>query len=124
MEQTEYTKEYEHILNRAVTNWFDKILIDKKITNFRRLKQIKETTTLSGLDKDVTYKKFTYHPWARNKFNKIFRHRNIVLMPQNKFSIKNLLNSNLKDNILPENKSEIYQINCKDCEKIYIEKTK
>ena len=31
--------------------------IDKKIANFRRLKQIKETTTLSILDKDVTYKK-------------------------------------------------------------------
>ena len=42
----------------------------------------------------------------------------------NKFSIKNLLNSNLKDNIPPEKKSEIYQTNCKDCEKIYIEKTK
>ena len=44
-------------------------------------------------------------------------------MPQNKFSIKNLLNSNLKDNIPPEKKSGIYQINCKDCKKIYIGKT-
>ena len=42
----------------------------------------------------------------------------------NKFSIKSLLISNLKDNIPPENKSGIYQINCKDCEKIYIGKTK
>ena len=61
---------------------------------------------------------------AYNKFKKIFRHHNIVLTPQNKFSIKNLLNSNLKDNIPPENKSGIYQINCKDCKKIYIGKTK
>ena len=30
----------------------------------------------------------------------------------------------MKDNILPEKKSGIYQINCKDCEKIYIGKTK
>ena len=37
---------------------------------------------------------------------------------------KNLLNSKLKDNIPPENKSGIYQINCKVCEKIYIGKTK
>ena len=42
-------------------------------------------------------------------------------MPQNKQSIKNLLNSNLKDNIPPKRKSEIYQINCKN---IYIGKTK
>ena len=33
------------------------------------------------------------------------------------------MNSNLKDNIPPENKSGIYQINCKDCEKIYIGNT-
>jgi GIY-YIG catalytic domain. len=34
------------------------------------------------------------------------------------------LNSNLKDNIPPEKISGIYQINCKDCEKINIGKTK
>ena len=42
-------------------------------------------------------------------------------MPQNKYSIKNLLNSNMKDHIPSEKKSDIYQINCK---KIYIGKTK
>ena len=41
-------------------------------------------------------------------------------MPQNKYCIKNILNSNLKDHIQPEKKSGIYQINCKDCKKIYI----
>ena len=48
-----------------------KKLVDKKITNFRRLKHIKETTILSTLDKDVTYNKFTstYYPWAYNKCN-------------------------------------------------------
>ena len=34
------------------------------------------------------------------------------------------MNSDLKDNIPSEKKSGIYQINCKDCEKIYIRKTK
>ena len=38
-------------------------------------------------------------------------------MPQNKYCIKNLLNSSLKDNIPPEKKSGIYQIDCKDCKK-------
>ena len=32
-------------------------------------------------------------------------------MPQNKYYIKNLLNSNLKNHILPEKKSGTYQIN-------------
>ena len=44
------------------------------------------------------------HPWAHNDFNKIFQHHNIVLTPQNKYCIKNILNSNLKGNIPPEKK--------------------
>ena len=40
---------------------------------------------------------------ANNKFNKIFN--NIVLIHQNKYSIKALLNSNVKDHIPPEKKS-------------------
>ena len=46
LEQTEYTQENEHILNTAATNCFDKKLVDKKITTFRKLKHIKEITTL------------------------------------------------------------------------------
>jgi hypothetical protein len=74
LEQTEYTKEYDYILNTEDVNDFDKQLVGKKATTIRRLKHIKETTTLSALDKDATYKKITYHPWAYNKFNKIFKH--------------------------------------------------
>ena len=36
----EYTKEYEHILNTAVVNGFNKQLVDKNIA-FRGLKHIK-----------------------------------------------------------------------------------
>ena len=45
-----FQKQLWTYLNTAVTNGFDKKLVDKKITNFRSLKQIKETTTLSTLD--------------------------------------------------------------------------
>ena len=45
-------------------------------------------------------------------------------MLQNKYSFKNFLNSNLKDYIPPQKKSGIYQIDCKDCEKLYMGKTK
>ena len=40
--KTNYNREYEHILNIAVTNGSDKKLVDKKITNFRKLKHIKK----------------------------------------------------------------------------------
>ena len=46
------------------------------------------------------------------------------MVPTNKFSIKNLININTKDKIPVENKSGVYQINCKECDKIYIGKTK
>ena len=53
-----FYKLQESVCN-TIHHLLDKNLVDKKITNFRRLKQIKETTTPSTLDKDVTYKKFT-----------------------------------------------------------------
>ena len=77
-----------HLLEYMGSAFKALILVYKTITSFRRSKHIKETTTLSTLDKDVTYRKITYHPLAHNKFNKIFRHHNIVLTAQNKFSIK------------------------------------
>jgi hypothetical protein len=42
---------------------------------------------------------------------------NTVLTCRPNTASKNLLISNMKDNISPEKKSGIYQINCKDCEK-------
>ena len=73
---------------------------------------------------NVTYKKLNYHPWAHNKFNKIFKQHNTVLTSQTKYFIENILNSNMKDHIPPEKKSGIHQIKCKDCEQIYTGKTK
>ena len=66
----------------------------------------------------------TYHPWMLNKLNKIFKPYNITLVPTNKFSVKNLIHSNTKDKIQVQNKSGVYQIDCNDCDKIYIGQTK
>ena len=68
--------------------------------------------------------KMTYNPWMFNKLNKVFKPYNITLVPTNKFSVKNLIHSNTKDKIPVENKQGVYQIDCKDCDKIYIEQTK
>ena len=59
-----------------------------------------------------------------NKLNKAFKPYNITLVPTNKFSVKNLIHSNTKDKIPVENKSGVYQIDCNDCDKIYIGQTK
>ena len=119
----EYQAECQYILQLAETNGFQRDLIHKKIQRAKQQKVIKETTTLSTTQ-DFKYKKFSYHPRTFYKFNKIFRQHNIRLAPINKFSIKNILNSKTKDIIPPEEKSGIYQINCNDCDKIYIGKTK
>jgi GIY-YIG catalytic domain. len=70
-------------------------------------------------DKDVTYKKFTYHPWVHSKFNKKFysKYQNIILMLQNKYFIKTLLNSNMKDQISCK---KIWHFIKSTCKKIYM----
>ena len=55
-----------------------------------------------------SYMKMTYHPWMFNKLNKVFKPYNINLVPTNKFSVKNLIHSNIKDKIPVENKSGVY----------------
>ena len=63
--------------------------MDKETRAKNRLKKIKINTTLETLTKkDTIYKKFTYHPWANNKFQKVFKEFNITLAPINKFNMK------------------------------------
>ena len=59
---------------------------------------------------NTTHKKCTFHPLAFYKLNKIIKQYSITLAPINKFYIKNLLNSQTKDNILIENKSGIFSM--------------
>ena len=60
-------------------------MVDKKITAQKRIKMIKNNTTLEILIKNhTTYKKFTYIPWASQKFQKIFKDFNSTLVPTNK----------------------------------------
>ena len=59
-------------------------VVDKKFKVQKRLKSIKNNTTLETLTKkDTIYKKFTYPTWANNKFQKIFKDFNITLTPIN-----------------------------------------
>ena len=81
-----------------------------------------ETTTLSSINMNVTYKNLLTiikHLRILTKCS----NTTIVLTPQNTNSMKNILNSNMKDHILPEKKSGIYQIFCRDFEKLYIGNT-
>lgn len=120
----EYKAEYNKIIEIAHTNGFPKSIVDKKLAVAKKKKAIKETTTLIAAETKRTFKKFTYHPWTFDKFKKIFKQYNIQLAPVNHYSIKNLVNSNTKDVILTKKKSGIYQIECSDCNEVYIGKTK
>ena len=81
---------------------------------------IKDITTLETItEKDTSYKKFTYHPWANQKFKKIFKEFNITLAPINKCNIINLIKANHKDKDLIMKKSGVYKMDCKQCEKVY-----
>ena len=67
----------------------------------------------------IPYMRVTYHPLAFNKLNKVFKPRTIVMVPTNKFSVLNVINTNHKDKIPVENKSRIYQMECQEYDKYY-----
>ena len=90
-----------------------------------------EVTSVSWLsrvetitEEDTSYKKFTFHPWANQKFQKIFKEFNITVAPINEYNIKNLIKTNHKDKDPIVKKSGVYKIDCKQCEKVYIGQTK
>jgi hypothetical protein len=70
--------------------------------------------------KDIIYKKFSYHPWANNKFQNMFKDLNITWTPINECNIKNLIKANYKDKEPSLKKSGIYKSNCKQCENVCI----
>ena len=70
------------------------------------------------------FRKFTYHPIFHSKFQKVFKEFNISLALQNKFTIKNLTKANKTDETPTNKQLWIYQINCADCDKLYIGQTK
>ena len=125
MDKAEYYKEQKTILHIAEENGYNKNLVFKKIKKAKLKKIIKEATTFNKeTENNNTFSEFTYHPKTFNKFKKIFKEQNIILAPTNRYSVLKLLNSKTKDEIPPINRSGIYQINCKDCEKCYIGQTK
>ena len=76
MNDNEYNKEYEEILQTANKNGFKKELVDKKIYKFKQQKLKKEISTLSNQNEEKNFKKFTFHPFVQHKFQKIFREIN------------------------------------------------
>ena len=97
MNDNEYNKEYEEILQTANKNGFKKELVDKKIYKFKQQKLRKEISTLSNQNEKKNFKKFTFHPFVHHKFQKIFREINIDLAPVNNYKLKNLLKSETKE---------------------------
>ncbi|KAJ9578766.1 hypothetical protein L9F63_004974 [Diploptera punctata] len=124
MSKENYNKEKEHIIQIAKDNGFQKKMIHKKINKFKEQKVINESTLQTDKNIGKKFKKFTYHPLVFDKFQKIFNKFNIKLAPKNDYSLGNLIKTNKNEKIEDCKKSGIYQINCKDCEKIYIGKTK
>ena len=124
LNKKEYNKEYEHILHTANKNGFGKELVEKKIKKFKHQKLKKEISTLNNLNEERKFKKFTFHPYVHHKFQKIFNEININLAPVNNYKLKSVLKSEIKDKVPTSQKSGIYKIACKNCNKSYIGKTK
>lgn len=124
LKEEEYNKEYKYIISTAINNGFSQQLVDKKIKKYKQQKQITESTQLEQIKDKPNFRKFTYHPKLHHKFQKIFKKHKITLAPQNNFSLQKILCNNIKDSTPELQKSGVYKINCADCNKLYIGKTK
>ena len=116
--------EYNYIVETAKKNGVNLNTIEKLVSRHRRKKRIREVTTFKPNKEKESYRKFTYHPYLHNRFQKVFKKYNIRLAPKNNLSIKNLLNCDLKDKIPDMKRSGIYKVECENCNMGYIGKTK
>lgn len=74
---------------------------------------------------DIKWKKFTYHPMANYRFQKMLKKFKINLSFNNRVNSSNKLSKNIdKKNKDDREKSGIFEIKCETCEKSDIWRTK
>ncbi|KAJ9585831.1 hypothetical protein L9F63_020533 [Diploptera punctata] len=91
----------------AKENGFEEKIIHKKIDKCKKQKLRNESTLWIEKPIERRYKKFTYHPWAHNKFQKNFGKFYIKLALKNDYSLKKLMKTNTNEKIEDNKKSGI-----------------
>ena len=121
LSETNREKEKSRILHIAWKNNFKEAEI-RRLIDYQYYKQkLRNTTTLDDFNDDSKrFSPFPYNPKFNGKFQKIFEKYGCQLVPINTCNLKSQFHGQLKDKVLDEDCSGIYEISCMDCDKIYI----
>lgn len=120
-----FIKEANTIKKLAKINGYKESIIDKLIGKHSRRLKFRTITTLinENDDNDTKIRRFSFCGKTSYKLTSIFKKHNIKTVFGNDGKLRNLL-GNTKDKLDLNEKSGIYEINCKNCDEKYIGQTK
>ena len=117
--------EKEKIIEIGRVNGYEEDVILKLMKRKGYWKRVRETTTLCNeREKSEVFTTLPYHPKYFHKFQKVLKKYDLSLAPVNKYNLKNFFHGKLKDKKEPEEMSGVYEMSCKDWEKVYVGQTR
>jgi hypothetical protein len=120
--QDKQRKETNYIKNIAIKNGFDNKLIDNIIRRQKFSISVHNATQLEQAKEPERWAKLTFFPPLSNRIQSVFKQYKIRIAPYSNSKLKSIL-GNTKDKTEPLEKSGIYEINCENCDHIYIGQT-
>ncbi|KAJ8939624.1 hypothetical protein NQ318_010643 [Aromia moschata] len=111
-----FEREKQLIKNIAKSNGYSVHLIDKLIRKHKFKRTLYNSTTFRRDTDNSKFASLPYEPKFTHGLDKIFKNININLVYNSKNKLQTLL-GNPKDKINNNEKSGIYEISCKDCDK-------
>jgi hypothetical protein len=125
LEDTEYRKELNYIIDTAIINGYDEKSIKKLHKKHKTRQHINNYTTLEQIqpENDKKYFEMTYYPEITEKMEKIFNKHDLKPAYNSNGKLGDLL-GNTKDKIEKDDRSGIYEVGCQDCPAKYIGQTR
>lgn len=118
-----YQKELSLIKDIARYNGYSSEIVASIIRKHKLKKQIHDSTCLlPQRNQGVKFATLPFHSACKN-LNRIFKEKELQVAFKSSTSLKNVL-GNTKDKIESNQKSGIYEINCKNCNQKYVGQTK
>lgn len=121
---TQFNKEFNQIKRIAASNGYNPDVVDRFLKNAQKKKDLKLATTLTAVEKDRTNVIVPLFNEKRvdTRLKSVLKMADVKVVNKNRFQLRSLLGTT-KDKTPMAKKSEIYQIDCKDCDLKYIRQT-
>ncbi|XP_055612524.1 uncharacterized protein LOC129759133 [Uranotaenia lowii] len=123
MESHEFELEKQKILQAGELNGYDQEFVSKILRKHERKKLRSNATTFKPERDESQRVSLPYHPPLTNSISKILSKHGLKVAYKSSNTLKDRLVS-LKDKVLPEERSGIYEIPCQNCPAVYIGQTR